>query len=486
MIRYIIPAVAACLLVACADEVPGVDPPRDELYFPIGIATVPDASGEAGLIAVASSDFDQRYNAGSIIALSAEQLFALAGDGSGGVVFEDSLDGAVVGGVRVLPFAGDLAYGPTSPDGTGHLFVAARGFNQLTMVDVMPNAGEGEPVLSCSTGADLVSPTDCSQAYVVNTGFTDPFSLAFAGETASRPPLVGIGHLQPVQEGNIIFGAVALADVSLMEARVAAEMVGEALPEAVRTTRVANLGGVSGMAFAGEIEGLQDSFLAAGLAVRPELLLTSFQVDADSSGGLYFLDPGPGIRVDAEVRAIEMRSLAVADTGTSTGAARRAYASVRFIAQGDSFNSGIAVVDLSEGNFTILSVLEVGEELQRPFIRDIRDASGALVARHLYVGDIRRDKVYVLDVTNDRPVVVQEINSPAFRTIDGESVQVSLLDGPSQFAFATRGDRTLAFVTNFANSTLAVIDVTDPNPATHRIIARLGMNIDANGETEEP
>lgn len=486
MIRNTTAAIATCLAIACADEVPGVDPPLDELYFPIGIAAIPGPPGETELIAVSSSDFDQRFNAGTLIAFSAEQLFELAGDGSAGVTFVDSLESAAVGGVRIYPFTGDLAYGQTEPDGTGHLFVAARGFNRVVMVDVTPTPAEGVPVLTCRTeGAETLSTTDCSQAYVLNTGFSDPFSLAFAPESATRAPLVGIGHSSALQENDVIFGAVALADVSLIEARVAAERDGMPLPEAIRITRVAGFGGVSGIAFAGEILGLDDSFLTAGFSTAPELLLTSFQVETDPTG-LFFLDPGPRLRLGAEISAIEMRSLAVADTGTSTGAARRAYGSVRFFAQGDSFNSGIAVVDLTGDSFTVLSVLELGEELQRPFVREVRGPGGTLLARHLYVGDIRLDKVYIVDVTTDVPVLIQELDGTTTRTIDGTPVQVNLLDGPSQIAFATRGGRTLAFVTNFANSTLAVIDVTDQDPTTHRIIARLGRNIDAEGEMEGP
>jgi hypothetical protein len=41
-------------------------------------------------------------------------------------------------------------------------------------------------------------------------------------------------------------------------------------------------------------------------------------------------------------------------------------------------------------------------------------------------------------------------------------------------------------VSNFSNSTLAVLDVTDPDPRVHRVVARLGRNLDPEGEMEEP
>src|SRR5688572_26173806 len=173
-----------------------------------------------------------------------------------------------------------------------------------------------------------------------------------------------------------------------------------------------------------------------------------------------------------------MRALVVAPDS------RRAYVSMRFFAPGDSYNAGIAVIDLTQEQMQVIDVLEFGDELQRPFLREV--TVDGQTSRYIYVGDIRRDKLYIIDVTTDSPILVKEIDGRGTRTIEGQTVQARLLDSPSQIAFATRNGRSLGFVTNFSNSTLAVLDVTDPDPRMHRIVARLGRNIDPEGEMEKP
>ena len=60
-----------------------------------------------------------------------------------------------------------------------------------------------------------------------------------------------------------------------------------------------------------------------------------------------------------------------------------------------------------------------------------------------------------------------------------------LLSGPSHIAVATRGQRTLGFVANFSNSTLAVIDVTDADVSQHRVLGRMGRVLEPDGTGEE-
>jgi hypothetical protein len=489
--------------LSCADDIPGVDPVMDEVYFPIGITTVPSAAGRDGLVVVLSSNFDQRFNAGTLIALSVDGLFAMAPPipEDAPPAYADALGAARVDAIRVQSFGGDIVYVPvaggTLPE-PGRIFVAARGRNQVLMVRVTPDAdtASGARVFACGNpDVDPLAGIDCTVAHVSGTGFADPFPLAHAPPTVDRPTdLVAIGHISGRTDRDTVFGAVALADVSMFDRRVAAEMAGEDLPNAVVPTVIPSFGGASGLAYVGDVPGFADTFVASGFRTAPELVLQSFQagrvaVSCEDDGGCsigqvcssgvcearpFALFEGEKLRLDVEISGAETRALAVVP------AARRAYASVRFPAAGNSSNSGVAVIDLEDGAFRLLAVLELGEELQRPFVRE---ANGR---RLLYVGDIRRDKVYVVDVTTDSPVLVQEIGGRASRTIDGEPVQVSLLDGPSQIAFITRDARTLAIVTNFANSTLAVIEVTDPDPRKHRIVARLGRNIDPEGEVEKP
>ncbi len=476
-----------CLALSCAEQIPGIPPPGDEVYFPIGIAVLPDADQRDAHLAVLSSNFDQRFNAGAVTTYRIDDLFEMAGDGTGDVVYSDTLRPAQSDTVQIFSFGGDLVYVPRGA-GKGHLFAAARGRNVVTMIDVDTGA---QKLMSCTTPGDsieLVPGSECSRAYVASTGFADPFALGVATANSSRPDLVAIGHLATRQSENVILGAVSLANVQVFEDRTAIEAgtrSGE-MEEPVTTTTLLSFGGSSGIMFAGDILDLSSVFLSTNLATAPDLVVASFVPTVNGNGQYQLvLQQGSGqtITLSTQISAIEMRSLAIAPFAEGEKPTR-AYASVRFTAPGGEFNSGIAVLDIGGDRMRVLSVLELGEELQRPFLRDL--VVGHRLTRVAYIGDIRRDKLFIVDVTTDEPILIKEIDGRAQREIDGKQVQARLLDGPSQIAFASRGDRTLGFVTNFANSTLAVVDVSDPDPKKHRIIARLGRNIDSSGETEKP
>ena len=101
------------------------------------------------------------------------------------------------------------------------------------------------------------------------------------------------------------------------------------------------------------------------------------------------------------------------------------------------------------------------------------------------VPDLRSDRVYVLDVGQDVPLLIHVIEPKA-----SPSAASRLLAAPAQIAIApasTRarlGGRTLAFVANFGNSTLGVLDLSDPDPRNHRVAARLGRALSDDGVDE--
>jgi hypothetical protein len=66
---------AAALLAGCFSSSDGTSPPLDSLYFPVGLAVL----GDAQYLAVANSDYDLHYNAGSLVVLDLEQIRARTG-----------------------------------------------------------------------------------------------------------------------------------------------------------------------------------------------------------------------------------------------------------------------------------------------------------------------------------------------------------------------------------------------------------------------
>jgi hypothetical protein len=60
------------LLAGCFSSSDGTSPPLDSLYFPVGLSVL----GDAQYLAVANSDYDLHYNAGSLVLLDLEQIRA--------------------------------------------------------------------------------------------------------------------------------------------------------------------------------------------------------------------------------------------------------------------------------------------------------------------------------------------------------------------------------------------------------------------------
>lgn len=467
------------LLSACADDIPGVAPPLDQLYFPHALLVDPDA----GRLLAVSSNFDQRYNAGRIHAFDVAGLLALIPEDRSQVHFIESYGAAHLGSLRVDQFGGDLVL--TDPiqtasaaDPVRRVLLPSRGRNLLTLLDYRPDA----PMpLSCGVAPEAPSRFDCAEARSVNTGDQDPFSVA-AFTARDGTPLASVVHLRSVRNTAEIYRQ-SLSTVNLQRFAQRAEASDpEALESPVRT-QTFNMGGMTGVAFLppgalgleqGQGEG---TVVTLGAALTTSLLLNGFRMSELGAGEF-----GVGSIAD-KVLSLSGAANARASRGMVYDAARgRLYLSLRFQETADSFNSAIAVVDPTGSDFTLVNLEEVGEELGRPSLRV--DAAGT---RLLYVPDIRRHAVWIVNVTTDQPKVLHKIEGVGTRDFSGTPVQVRLLNAPTQIAFADDGQgNTYAFVSNFGNSTLAVVDVTDPDPRRHAVVARLGRDINAEGDKEGP
>ncbi len=481
------------LLGSCAENLPGIAPPTDEVYFPVGMALVPEG-GPQGSLVVANSNFDQRFNAGSLLALDVDAIAnavgGLAPDAE--PMFFDTLSDFARSSVKIRSFGGDLIRTPNpGPEGGSLLFVAVRGRNELLMVRSLQ--GDNTIQLDCgnqSVEGETIEAElgiDCTLAHILPTNFEDPFALSYAGagQTGSTQGLLAVGHLRTREESGLIVGDISLVDIEDFQTRIQRERENNELPGALLPNRFTRFGGVSGLVYVpGVIAGQPNgAFISAGRQVGANNLdLSTLSVVRGATADnqiIHQLEVSARAALDLSIAAIEMRSLAV------DPAIDRIYASVRFSAIGNAFNAGIAVIefDRETGGLTVRSVLEVGEELQKPVLIH-RNGT-----RLLYVPDIRADRIWILDVTTDQPVLVSSIFGRTTRTIDNEPVSVALLDSPAQMVFTETSSITnvqLGFVSNFANSTLTVLDVSSADPRDHRVLARMGRNIDADGQSEGP
>lgn len=476
-------ACGALLFGACAEDLPGIIPPGDQLYYPTGLASLQDNSGAPQFLAICNSNFDQRYNAGSIMTLSYDQLFAMTP--AQGPAFIETVP--VEGFVRVQNFCGDLVAGPVRVegsttefvDGEHRLFAAIRGRNRLTMVR------ENRGALSCQTIASPVLGTDCSPSYSVRTNFGDPFAVAYA----PNEEVVAVGHLLTQQNesaGDLITG-IAHVTAKIFDQRVAIEDDGKD-PETEDTVatleRFTNISGTNAMAFVpGAAIGSQyGSFLQGGrrvnLNTRTTAALVGFDISKSTDGKVAVDLNFNGLNLQDEAAVQEVRGIVLTETAT------RAYVSVRFEGASQSVNSGLAVVSIAPPHaLRVLAATEAGDELGAPAL--IEETINGRAVRVVYVPDTRLDAIWVFDVSTDRPELISKIDGRAERMLaDGRTILAHTLDAPAKIVFVTRNGRRLGFVSNFSNSTLAVIDATNPLAPNTEVIARFGQALTPDGENE--
>ncbi len=190
---------------------PGTPPDKTRFYYPTGIAWLPDPDGGgSGFIYVASSDFDLRFNRGTIAAVDVAALEGSMDAGpqypDAGVFVPHSDTSFISSIVTIDPFAGPISTF-RMPDGTARLFVAGRENNVLQSIDIDGGIG-----MTC---AALDGGTDCfANAVVLATGTFDQLRDAYRPvvTTDGQVFVSGITPIDHPYGSNINFSA-ALAEV---------------------------------------------------------------------------------------------------------------------------------------------------------------------------------------------------------------------------------------------------------------------------------
>jgi DNA-binding beta-propeller fold protein YncE len=169
------PVLAAVFALApwgCNIENEGIDPPADELIFPVGLAM--DPGGRT--LYVANANFDLKYNGGTVVAINLEDVESHQGEAN--VRAGDVIEAGST--VRIGTFASDLVL---SPDGS-RLFTPVRGDNSVTWIDVEEGGGRR---LRCWDGSARGAAPPCTGDHVIGTGLnalglrlpSEPYGIAF-------------------------------------------------------------------------------------------------------------------------------------------------------------------------------------------------------------------------------------------------------------------------------------------------------------------
>lgn len=207
---------ALFLAGACADAAHSAPPPADRFFYPTGIAVRTLPGGRTSLL-VASSNFDLRYDSGTVLSVDP--------DASSG----DHL--ALLGGARIGTFAGQLAVldAATCPQWTQKsqkplAVVPSR--NDRTLARVQLN---DDGSLFCTGGADdqglarcqdpCAGPNPC--ALQLQADIPDPFGVTAVCRPEGGPvPAVRafITHLRsPGHEGWLSVADLAAGDIGLID-----------------------------------------------------------------------------------------------------------------------------------------------------------------------------------------------------------------------------------------------------------------------------
>jgi len=196
---------AGAMALGCAQENIGTPPPAPGqpfagFYFPTGIAFVPDASGGPGFVYVVSSDFDLRYNRGTLAAVDLATL-ADAIPATAGATPAVIADPHIAAQVSIDVLGGPVAVYQAAgrPPNERRIFIAGRQNNSLDAVDV-----DGQAV-RCALDA---STDDCSaSAASLGSGMVDAYRPLVVGNQVFVGGLTAQDH--PATSGMQSVSSVA-------------------------------------------------------------------------------------------------------------------------------------------------------------------------------------------------------------------------------------------------------------------------------------
>ncbi|MGF1510154.1 MAG: hypothetical protein ACFB9M_11705 [Myxococcota bacterium] len=534
-------------LSGCADEVLGIPPEArgpGQLVFPLGIEGLTDPSGS--FLFVSSTNHNQAFTSGTINAYDRLVLARTVGTTTnfvdGSLISDPELDlrlnedgTAVIGAgacrqqiveptiqssfetPEPLDLTAAFLMSIRTPSSGGRMrlidgrLVFPTRFNQLLVFfDLNPGGALAEfgtipgpgSLISCLLEGEAPEPgIDCSSRFLLLLGEDDPFEVARVLDPSTGLEFLAVSHLEPPTGSG---AGVSMVPVSRIEARLSGGPLDPTLPV---VARVLGLQGGTGIEFAGslapEMEDtlfLGSTFPISGISQLAALSTT----DLAAARRNPFIQEGPLDTNDVDfdpstvipTANVNLTGLSAASSvegvvfaPAADGLPNRIYATVRIPEQIDSDNSAIIVLSFVDDRLQIESLLEVGEELGPPVLSPF-SAPGQ---RWLYIPDVRGDRLYIVDVSTDRPLVLNELRGRF--TLDTPTGSLSTFTLASPFglffdeqSFTVNGSsflRRLLYVTNFENSTLAVVDVTDANPAVHCLVARLGSVFDATTDPEE-
>jgi DNA-binding beta-propeller fold protein YncE len=426
---------------ATGDE---VRPPQNQFYFPTGMDVAPDES----TLFVANANSDLRFDSGTILALSLDRVGAILSDwlATGRVPADRDCEqdlmipytlvcneaqvipGDPVSAVRIGNFATDLAVQELA-SGDLRLFAAVRGDPSVTWAD-----WDGSN-LRCGGSGDY---PECDDQHRLTQLLED--------ETLSRIPREPFGVYVDSGNGYAIITHLTGGAVSLVDAPPDGDspILADALGELFAADPVNGVRGAVGAA--GRLPGTPED----------RIYVTS-QTEARVQTLVVARSPGARPRLVAADFFFLNRVLPSSDGRdiTFSGDGNRAYVINRNPPMLHILDTSLDEVGVPRNEFL------AGVELCRQ-------------ASHLQLVDAGRgERVYVACFGNGQ---VWSIDPR------GAVVDAIIEVGRGPQAMAASPSRSVLFVSNFLEDTVAVVDLTPESATENRVVLRLGRARQLGGE----
>lgn len=476
--RLVLVAWAVAAASGCFPDTTGEtpDPATHYFYYPVALRIT---QPEGRYLVAANSNFDLLFNAGTVVPLDMSVLHditeACRGQGEGFpcsefvVPREDEVEDLRYGFADYLledhsVLIGSYAGGMESTDGL--LLLPVRADGSLTFIDVdevPPEETHARRVLRCSYGPEADepgAPQACGAPRRVRSGVrlrddatvgvpAEPFAIALRDEVQGEMTrrFAAVGHMLggEVSLFEVIPGAADLPgscegledDPGCGGSRAVLQDVSDSFPE-----------GTSGMAV--------DSAGRFLIASRFISSLSAFRIALPTEDSPYEDQVQPSV---APVRTISVDVIPGGDDQRTIALSPeedRAYVVSRYSGGSQSLGA-ILVLDTTRderGEYAdrFIDVIEVGPG---PSIVRVYE-NPALPAGYLvYVVSFNADRVFVIDPSTDEVVDI-----------------IATRRGPHDLVFDPVA--RVAYLANFLESTVSIIDVDPESTSYHRILTTLG------------
>lgn len=431
-------------LAGCPAQGDEVRPPRDQIFFPTGMAMAPDESA----LFVINANSDLRYDSGSISVIDLERVDAIAdewvgsGQAPGGrdcdvdsdirytLVCDESEAVRADGAVRIGNFATEVAV-QVLGSGALRLFAAVRGDPSITYVDYDADSG----TLFC--GDEGASFPECDEEHRLVNLMNDPD----AGDIPSEP----FGLYVDSDAGYVVITHLTRGAVSLADAPTdgSAPQLVDALGNVFLVNPDTGAQGAVGVA--GRRPGSASDRVY--VTSRSESRVQIFTIPR--VGGLPALVPGEFFFLRGVRPSDDSRGIAFGLGGD------RAYVINR-----DPPLLHILDTSLSPEGQPRNELLDGVELCQQASTLAVADTGAG---ERVYVSCFRDGQIWVIDPAGG---VVQSI--------------IDVGRGPQTVVVAE--GRQKLYVTNFLEDTIAVVDLEPGSTTENRVVLRLGRPRSLGGD----